>query len=560
MYPTNVSIDCNTGAYLSAVKPALELIVKGWQTEILSTLIHCEDLIPRSEMSGRKVSTKLVLYLTENKDPYTKIKVVLHFYHTSSTLQVQGSSLLSCGTSAPVWLVENFLEPLAASHVARHGDTIDAINTHIRQSNSTSHHCALCRGSICSTAPQAKDQELSCSKCLRHFHKRCTDRRKTTGNWRKAPWFCENCVLGNQPSVTGTGNDPIVSPDLSPHAQIFLPRSQDPPPLRSIRRSIITVPGQSNEFSQATQTSSQALVLPQDPHQIQQDGQPHNALEVSDDVSANNEPDVINIQPPSSPPVHRAHVFPTAAMRHRTTNINLDNPEAEFQKTALDSCRSTIIQQQSEIKRLGESLDIRNKRIMQLESQIGVAASYMSNRDSNTSTARMEANTDKDKSLINILNDHLALIINKFDVLIDKVCTKQPGVNIYNTTSTSNKPNNSSTCKSTQTVTDNADTATEKGDEVAHLEDNEKRMVDEVNIGEESVLCTKRNQSISCDYCEEKLLSAQKLQEHISQKHATSFLQCPKCLFRTQLRTKLNDHLRNCHIEPPPSQSSLQSL
>ena len=66
-HPTNVSIDCNTGVYLTAVKPALEAIVKGWQTEVLSTLISCDDITDRIDMSGRKVLTKLVLFLSNQR-------------------------------------------------------------------------------------------------------------------------------------------------------------------------------------------------------------------------------------------------------------------------------------------------------------------------------------------------------------------------------------------------------------------------------------------------------------------------------------------------------------
>ena len=113
---TNVSIDCNSGAYLTAVKPALEAIVIGWQHEIHSTLITCEDYSDRKDMSGRKVFTKLVLFLTERCSPAVKSKAVVHFYHTSCTIQVQGSSILSCGKSSPVWFVNHFLEPLARAH------------------------------------------------------------------------------------------------------------------------------------------------------------------------------------------------------------------------------------------------------------------------------------------------------------------------------------------------------------------------------------------------------------------------------------------------------------
>ena len=59
----------------------------------------------------------------------------------------------------------------------------------------------------------------------------------------------------------------------------------------------------------------------------------------------------------------------------------MENPELEFQKTALAACRSNIAQQEAEIKRLNECLVIRNKRILQLESQIGHASEFIAARD-----------------------------------------------------------------------------------------------------------------------------------------------------------------------------------
>ena len=89
-HPTSVSMDFNSGVYLSAVKPALQTISDGWSTTVLSTLIECKEVSDRREMSGRKVCTKLVLILTEKKSSEKQGKVVVHFYHTSNTLQVQG--------------------------------------------------------------------------------------------------------------------------------------------------------------------------------------------------------------------------------------------------------------------------------------------------------------------------------------------------------------------------------------------------------------------------------------------------------------------------------------
>ena len=68
-HPTSVSIDCNAGVYLSAVKPALEGIAAGWRHDLLNTADTCEDVSHRNDVSGRRVCTKLVLYLSEHCSP-----------------------------------------------------------------------------------------------------------------------------------------------------------------------------------------------------------------------------------------------------------------------------------------------------------------------------------------------------------------------------------------------------------------------------------------------------------------------------------------------------------
>ena len=363
-HPTNVSIDFNSGVYLSAVKPVLEEIDIGWKTEVLSTIISCDDLSNRSESSGRNVSSKLVLYLAETSNPSTKLKVVIHFYHTSSTVQVQGSSLLSCGINSPVWLVKNFIEPLATKHATNNSATIEAINTNIRQSNPC--FCSHCKDPITTTASLPKDQELSCNKCGKHFHKKCTDRKRTTGNWRRSPWFCQQCLVGPQPLPNDQFSED--SPSLNPTAQIFQPQL-GPPPQETTSQSI--------SIEQAD--ISQELEASHHNHPLQ-GFQQVAAQTATDRFRASSQP-----IPGSSNNNHSNNpVFPTNSVRQRGTNINTDNPEAEFQKTALSACRSTITQQETELKRLKEVVDIRNKRIMQLEAQIGHAADFISARDTET--------------------------------------------------------------------------------------------------------------------------------------------------------------------------------
>ena len=81
--------------------------------------------------------------------------------------------------------------------------------------------------------------------------------------------------------------------------------------------------------------------------------------------------------------------YPSTNTRQRSSNVNVSNPELEFQRTALNALRSTVSQQEAEIKRLNECMDIRNKRIVQLESQVGHASDLLADR--NTSNEVPEA-------------------------------------------------------------------------------------------------------------------------------------------------------------------------
>ena len=74
--------------------------------------------------------------------------------------------------------------------------------------------------------------------------------------------------------------------------------------------------------------------------------------------------------------------FPTTASRQSSSNVNLNNASEEFYNTALNACRSTIAQQGVEIKQLKETQDNRNKRILQLEAQVGHASELFSERAS----------------------------------------------------------------------------------------------------------------------------------------------------------------------------------
>ena len=89
---------------------------------------------------------------------------------------------------------------------------------------------------------------------------------------------------------------------------------------------------------------------------------------------------------PGTNPSHVSQVitqpkFPsTSTCQMPNANVNIANAEAEFNKIALDACRSTISQMEMELKKANEALDIRNKRITNLESQVGHASDLFAAR------------------------------------------------------------------------------------------------------------------------------------------------------------------------------------
>ena len=124
--PANVKLEFNAGVYLSAIKPVLENIQEGWKTDIQNVTVLCNEVSERTDASkSLLVSTKLILSLLSKNVPS---KVVLHFYHTSDSVQIQGSSMIQ-GMSSVAWLVEFLIKPLANAHIQSSRVIIQNINT-----------------------------------------------------------------------------------------------------------------------------------------------------------------------------------------------------------------------------------------------------------------------------------------------------------------------------------------------------------------------------------------------------------------------------------------------
>ena len=205
-YNLNAVIECNSGVYITAIKPVLESVSVGWTSDLGMWTISCSKLSNRQDNSSdHLLCTQLTLLIKANNCSAKAHQLTLHFYHTQDKILIQGSSIISAGVSAATWLVKNFIEPLTTIHITNNPEAINIINDAIMTSVSTrSWSCHFCHTNIDPGATQVRDHPLSCGTCNQMFHKRCTDRRATGRNWNRDPWYCSACITSNSTPTVAT--------------------------------------------------------------------------------------------------------------------------------------------------------------------------------------------------------------------------------------------------------------------------------------------------------------------------------------------------------------------
>ena len=548
----NATIECNSGVYLTAIKPALQAVTLDWSIEIDQWAVLCTMVSNRQDSTGMHlVNTQLKLSITsKEQDSAISHQITLHFYHTNDKILIQSSSIMSPGISAAAWLVKRFIEPLATEHVANHQHSIDEVNSAILSSSVSSGDlvCSSCASKILSTACKAKDQPLGCIKCNRTFHKKCTNRSGArSSNWNKDPWICPDCTC-TVPAVGQTEETPRSAQSL-----LSLP-------LYTTGPSTIPTTRQGPSMSPVAILSQRRAFSLQEDEGLDDDNDEVRANDVSTPVLRNQA--LLHV-PAVNTLASQPQRYPNNSIRQRNSNIAAMHPEQEFHKAALDACRSTIVQQEADIKTLKESLDIRNKKILQLEGQVGVAKSYLSARDP----------TPKDYSPATEEFSHLKAVIDmimtKLSSISDNFSVRPPVVNVYNSTCHSSKPLMTST--STQTLANTVPTIPTDTFTTDTLLDDE---MDEAGATEAILTCTichntfQSNQQLdshmenhhdskpsessvyNCDFCSDKFTNGRALETHISTKHPADYLSCNNCKLRFQTKQQLSKHLETQHASP----------
>ena len=534
---------------MTAIKPVLEAVDTDWVANVDRWSVSCSRISNRQDNTHKHLlCTVLHLAITDNDLPGASqpYKVTVHFYHTKDKIQVQSTGILSPGNGAASWFVKNIIEPMAADHVAANYQSIQEVNNAIISAASpASWSCNHCHSDIDPRATQVRERPLACNTCLKMFHKKCTNRSGARGNnWSRDPWLCPAC------STSRETTPPLPSLSMSSVATSTQETTALPAitteDARQEDNSVIetglasAVPPSTSSSSSLVATAQSLLAIQPGQFQSQQQHQPK---------------------------------FPSNNIRQRKSNIPVNEPEKEFQKVALDACRSTIIQQEAELKRLNECLDIRNKKIMQLESQVGVATTYLSSRDSSP-----QASSPAMADHLNALSSSLALLISKLSLLTDTPAKSTPTVNIYNSHGNHARPHMNDKATQSPQIPNSSSTS--------DLISNDANEV--LNDVTASIIAENPNVEIvlTCTVCNKALESSDQLDLHMESLHGSDphnegnvnlptsvllnrhhsaihphlpdYKQCSSCMFRCQNNDQLDLHIRASHGPPPGDPSVSQ--
>ena len=258
--------------------------------------------------------------------------------------------------------------------------------------------------------------------------------------------------------------------------------------------------------------------------------------------------------------------FPRNNTRHRVSNINVKDPEKEFLDTAVKACRSTIAQQEVELKRLKENLDIRNKRISQLENQVSEAAKHVADRNPQQYTPDGSAQ-DKIEKAINLILSKLDNHKTAQDIIINNnqngVSSRPCHVSQYTQTEKSECNECTFTDQTGRNLrahippyhTQDAETEypTYSCGTCSHVCETEEALRSHIT-SHHHTHSPNSQFSQTCSECGRKFSCINHLVEHTESEHAGGqVVSCTYCSYKCKSETHLADHIEALHMEPDRS-------
>ena len=113
------------------------------------------------------------------------------------------------------------------------------------------HKCRACDNLV-----GEKDLSIQCSKCVHIYHKKCTDKKNSKGNWRTPLWCCNKCTLPTNETLSiqyeNLNDHTEEEHTLNPEASVFFPPNTTLPRLTGKHKKSKVNENAENEFLQAT--------------------------------------------------------------------------------------------------------------------------------------------------------------------------------------------------------------------------------------------------------------------------------------------------------------------
>ena len=255
--------------------------------------------------------------------------------------------------------------------------------------------------------------------------------------------------------------------------------------------------------------------------------------------------------------------------------------------------------QEAELRTLKESLDVRNKKIIQLEGQISHAARHIAERPSD-----QVSHAEYHNSSASVASS-LATLHSKLDTLLKMSCIPVNNININNNPSGSSNTSSSKLEDKTTQIPDNSileespaispcnpaslptlstfsdDLCTppvlepmEEGTEAVLMcttcgktFQTDKQLDEHIEgtHGQTNVIC---NTAHGCDKCPIRFKTLGELKEHLETTHVQNLLNCASCDYKCKTQSHLNYHMVSCHDSitavtvhtvPPPASAPSSS-
>ena len=389
----NVNIKCSSGFFLAVANPALLVLAKeSFDVSRINNMdIQCMNNRISLDICDLQINNVYFFNIVDPTDKVIIANVTIHCHITTKLIQLQGSKVIG-GEKAPVWFFHNILKETFKKESENRKDQIVNVNKIIinnRSKTVSNGECNLCEKTYKTEVglQKHKSAKHKSDKPLSDKKRTVTEVGEDSDEDYSPPQ--KTVALGTPPQkcLRSSSNENSF-PSLC-----NLNKSPGDPPFIDPGGNTGNKSGSENNLLRITyQPFEEEIGYIDKTNDLQKhDGENHEA-DVTDVLASQLEScslnagaetfkpkkTTIDILNPFSDPANIAskQKFPSNSKRQKSSNINSQNPESEFLMTALNSCKSTIAQQEIEIKRLKESLELRNMRIMNLEEQLSSAVKY----------------------------------------------------------------------------------------------------------------------------------------------------------------------------------------